>query len=68
MLKSTYLQQCAHNKHERLRVAQHLQERGISAERKRYLMAQMRYLNKERSFFQKIKSEFLIFKSDCYNL
>lgn len=67
MLKATYLQQCAHNLSERIKVQDALKER-CSVPRTKYLKAQLNYLLNEKRFFEKIKSEFIIFKSDCWRL
>lgn len=67
MLKSTYLQQCAHNLRERTDIIEALGER-CSKVRRMYLKQRMAHLNKEKNFFLKIKEEFLIFKSDCWRL
>ena len=67
MLKSTYLQQCAHNLHERNQISVALQERCSKA-RRMYLKQRMAFLNKEKQFFLNIKNEFIIFKSDCWSL
>lgn len=68
MKKQTYVQQCAHNLHERRQVASLLAEEGISVPRKRYLKKQLNALNRERSFFMKIKDEFILFPNDCFKL
>ena len=68
MLKSTYVQQCAHNLNERNQVADALKEKGISKTRRKYLSGRLRHLNKERQFFQSIKQEFILFPSDCFRL
>ena len=67
MLKSTYLQQCAHNLHERRTIGALLRE-DISAERKHYLSRRLRHLQQERNWFLKIKEEFNIWASDCWKL
>jgi len=68
MLKSTYLQQCAHNKHERNLVVTAINEKGISPVRSKYLRQQLTRLIRERDWLLKIKEEFTIFPNDCFRI
>jgi len=68
MLKSTFVQQSAHNLHERREVSEALQVRGQSRVRIKYLKNRLNRLNKEKAFFIKIKSEFRLTDKDCYKI
>lgn len=67
MLKSTYVQQCAHNTAERRAIRVEFKQKN-SANRKRYLNQRMRYLMKEREWLLSIKKEFLLSPKDCFVL
>lgn len=68
MLKSTYVQQCAHNLSERRSIEFELNVRRMSLQRRKYLRSQLNRLNKEKEFFKSIQGEFRISEKDCLRL
>lgn len=68
MLKSTYVQQCAHNLSERRRTEVELNTGKISLQRRKFLRNSLNRLNKEKAFFLSIKNEFILSPKDCWKL